>query len=41
MYTKILAQETKFGSGTTGLDHPVIRFTAATLKRIQRDPQVL
>ena len=22
MYTKILAQGTKFGSGTTGLDHP-------------------
>ena len=25
MYTKILAQGTKFGSGTTGLDHPDIR----------------
>ena len=24
MYTKILAQGTKFGSGTTGLDHPVV-----------------
>ena len=24
MYTKILAQGTKFGSGTTGLDNPVV-----------------
>ena len=24
MYSKILAQGTKFGSGTTGLDHPAI-----------------
>ena len=24
MYTKILAQGTKFGSGTTGLDNPAI-----------------
>ena len=27
MYTKILAQETKFGSGTTGLDNPAIQFS--------------
>ena len=25
MYTKILAQGTKFGSGTTGLDNPAVR----------------
>ena len=25
MYTKILAQGTKFGSGTTGLDHPAVQ----------------
>ena len=25
MYTKILAQGTKFGSGTTGLDNPDVR----------------
>ena len=27
MYTKILAQGTKFGSGTTGLDNPAIQYT--------------
>ena len=27
MYTKILAKGTKFGSGTTGLDHPAVHYT--------------
>ena len=26
MYTKILAQGTKFGSGTTGLDNPALEY---------------
>ena len=26
MYTKILAQGTKFGFGTTGLDNPVVQY---------------
>ena len=30
MYTKILAQGTKFGSGTTGLDHPVVDVSPGT-----------
>ena len=32
MYTKILAQGTKFGSGTTGLDHPAVQ---CTLRKLQ------
>ena len=28
MYTKILAQGTKFGSGTTGLDNPAVHCTS-------------
>ena len=27
MYTKILAQGTKFGSGITGLDNPALQYT--------------
>ena len=31
MYTKIVAQGTKFGSGTTGLDNPIIEKVQSAL----------
>ena len=39
MYTKILAQGTKFGSGTTGLDNPAVETFGVSLEEKQPVPK--
>ena len=39
MYTKILVQGTKFGSGTTGLDNPVV-YDRAVHTRLPQEPKM-
>ena len=34
MYTKILAQGTEFGSGTTGLDKPAVQYCILCITRL-------